>query len=428
MRDRVITFLRSWGLVLLLTLGGLGVALHFVAPPPPRLVRIATGPTPDSAYAIAAEAYARALERVGFQVRRVVTRGSVENLAKLRANEVDFALVQGGVADRARDAGLESLGAVFFEPIWLFARGAPGLAIERVSDVRGRRAAVGPEGSGTRALALALLAANGVEPGAVTLSPKTGLEAAEALVAGEVDAALFVAAAPGPGINRLIRAEGVALVDFTARAEAYAAALPYLTPVRLPLGGISLAEDLPGAPLTLLAPAASLVAHENVHPQLVALLVGILQETHRTRQMFAAEGRFPSPLNQDLPLNRDARRYYERGPTFLQSWLPFWVAVSVERLWVLLIPILGVALPLFRFAPMLYAWQMENRVYRHYTALRSIEAELEATEDPAARQALLAELDALERRVVKVGVPGAFRRHVYALRRDINDVRLRLAA
>jgi TRAP transporter TAXI family solute receptor len=426
MRDRVITFLRSWGLVLLLTLGGLGVALHFVAPPPPRLVRIATGPTPDSAYAIAAEAYARALERVGFQVRRVTTQGSVENLAKLRANEVDFALVQGGVADPARDAGLESLGAVFFEPIWLFTRGGGG--IERVTQVRGRRAAVGPEGSGTRALALALLAANGIAPEAVTLSPRTGIGAAEALIAGEVDAALFVAAAPGPGINRLMRAPGIGLIDFSARAEAYAATLPYLTPVRLPLGGVSLSEDLPPQATTLLAPAASLIAREAVHPQLVALLVGILQETHRGRQMFAAEGRFPSPLNQDLPLNRDARRYYERGPTFLQSWLPFWVAVSVERLWVLLIPILGVALPLFRFAPMLYAWQMENRVYRHYTALRSIEAELEATEDPAARQALLAELDALERRVVKVGVPGAFRRHVYALRRDINDVRLRLAA
>lgn len=418
----VATFIRTWGLIVLLVAGGVAIAYRFVAPPPPERIRIATGPGLDSAYSQAVSRYAEELRAEGFSVELVPSEGSVQNLALLRAGQVDFALVQGGVADRRRDAGLVSLGSVFFEPAWVFVRRDAGL--DRLSQLIGRRVAVGPEGSGTRALAFALLQANALAPETIQALPLAGIQAAEALLAGEVDAAIFVSARAGPAISRLMsETDRVALVDFETRAAAYATLLPALTPVRLPRGGFSLPEDLPTEDIVMLAPAAALVAPASIHPQLVSLFIRILQNEHRGRQAFAPEGRFPSPLNQDLPLHPDAARWYERGPTFLQSWLPFWVAVTVERLWVLIIPLVTLALPLIRFAPPLYTWQMESRIWRYYDDLREIEADAAAARSRTEREALEARLKALEAKIAGLNTPAAYGRQLFALRRDIGFVR-----
>ena len=419
--------IRHWALsaaALLIGCGALGYSL--AAPAPPREIRIASGTDPDSAYTRAAEAYAARLEATGFRVRRVATQGSVENLAMLRAREVDVALVQGGIADPVRDAGLESLGAVFPEPVWAFVHAGHG--ITRLAELRGRRVAIGPEGSGTRVLALALLAANGIAPGDIDPVPLTGMAAAEALLGGAADGAILVSARTTGAIARLIAAApAVALLDFDGRAEAYGVRLPFLTAVTFPRGGASIAEDRPDRALTLLAPVASVVMNEATHPQVVSLLVSIMQEVHRPRTLFAAEGAYPNALAQDLPMNADAERYYARGRTVLQSWLPFWVAVLVERLLVILLPVIGIALPLIRFGPAIYAWQMETRVWRHYETLRRIEAEAEQAAAPSDRAALRARLEELEGRVARLNLPLTYRRHVFALRRDIAYVRAQLA-
>lgn len=418
--------IRHWVLTtiaLLIACGALGYSL--AAPAPPREIRIAVGTVPDSAYTVAAEAYAARLEATRFRVRKVPTPGSVENLRLLHAREVDVALVQGGIADGARDAGLESLGAVFHEPVWIFLRADRGLT--RLADLRGRRVAIGPEGSGTRVLALAMLAANGIGRDGFEALPLSGPEAATALRRGAVDAVILVSARVQGTVAALMRAgPEVALADVTDHADAYAALLPFLTPVRLPRGGLSLAEDLPPEPMTLLAPVASVVVHEATHPQVVSLLVSIMREVHRARTPFAAEAAFPNALAQDLPMNADAERYYARGQTVLQRWLPFWVAVWVERLLYILLPVLGIALPLIRFGPALYAWQMEKRVWRHYDTLRRIEADAAEAPDGVARQALRERLETLEGLVARLALPVSYRRHIFALRRDIAYVRGKL--
>ena len=306
---------------------------------------------------------------------------------------------------RCATPGLESLGAVFAEPVWAFLRADSGAA--RLADLRGRRVAIGPQGSGTRVLALAMLAANDIGPSDFEALPLTGTAAAEALAAGTADAAILVSARTTGAIAALLRAgPALRLVDYAERADAYVVHLPFLSAVRLPRGGLSIAADLPAQAYTLLAPVASVVAHADIHPQVVSLLVGIMQEVHRPRTLFAAEGAFPNALAQDLPMNADAERYYARGRTVLQQWLPFWVAVWVERLLFVLLPVLGIALPLIRFGPVLYAWQMETRVWRHYDTLRRIEAEADRTVEPAARAALRDRLEALEGRVRAAGAAG----------------------
>jgi TRAP transporter TAXI family solute receptor len=426
--QRVLHWLiRHWAVtatLLLLGCGALGYSL--AAPAPPREIRIATGTVPDSAYTLAAEAYAQRLQATGFRVRRVPTQGSVQNLEMLRARQVDVALVQGGIADPVRDAGLESLGAAFVEPVWAFLRADQNMA--RLADLRGQRVAIGPEGSGTRALALAMLAANDIGGSDFTALPLTGAAAAQALAVGDADAAILVSARTTGAIATLLRAgPTLRLIDFADFGDAYGVNLPFLSAVRLPRGGLSLATDVPDRAATLLAPVASVVAHADIHPQIVSLLVGIMQDVHRGRTLFTAEGAFPNTRAQDLPMNADAERYYARGRTVLQGWLPFWVAVWVERLLFVLLPVVGLALPLIRFGPVLYAWQMEARVWRHYETLRRIEAEAEREADAPARAALRGRLEALEGRVARLALPVTYRRHVFALRRDIAYVRAQLS-
>jgi len=424
MLSRFLAFLRTWVLGALLVAGGCALAWYFVAPPPPAVVRIGTGPE-GSAYREVAEAWAAALEREGVAVALRPTDGAVENLALLRGNEVDLAPVQGGLVLAERDAGLASLGGIFNEPAWVFVRRGAGL--RNPMRVAGHKVALGPEGSGTRALALALLAANGVAPGSFQALPLAGLAAAEALLAGEVDVAFFVATRPGPAISRLLREPGeVELVNFATRAAAYAVRLPFLSPVVLPRAGFSLADDLPAQPATLLAAQAFLAAREDLNPQLAALLVRVLQATHRGRQLFAAEGTYPNALNQELPVLPAARQAYEHGPSQLHQWLDFRWAVAVERLWVFAIPLVTLFLPLLRFAPPVYAWQMRMRVWRGYDRLRRVEREAAGNADAAARAALLEKLDALEAQVSRMGVPSGYAALVYAMRRDIDYVRQRL--
>jgi TRAP transporter TAXI family solute receptor len=425
MLGRLFAFLRTWGIGLLLVAAGVWVAWHFVAPPPPAVVRIASGPE-GSVYQQVADFYAQALRREGLVVEVRPTEGSLENLALLRSRDADLAPVQGGVTLQERDQGLVSLGGVFNEPAWVFYRRGAGL--RSPMQVQGRRVAVGPEGSGTRALAIALLAANEVTESSFTPLPLAGLAAAEALLAGEVDVAFFVSARPGPAISLLLRnADKAELANFATRAPAYAVRLPFLSPVVLPRGGFSLAEDLPRESITLMAAGAFVAAREELSPALAALMVRTMQHAHRARQLFAPEGSYPTPLNQELPLHPAARHAHERGPSFFQQYLPFQWAVLVERLWVLAIPLVTLLLPLLRFAPPIYAWQMRMRIWRWYDRLRRVERDaLAAGDNPTARAAAARRLEELEAQVSQIGVSAGYAALLYALRGDIDYVRRRL--
>ncbi len=427
MRRPFAWMIRHWALsasLMLVACAALGYS--FAAPAPPREIRIAVSTAPGSTYGQAAEAYATRLAATGFHVIRRPTGGSLENLALLRAREVDVALVQGGIADPQRDAGLESLGAAFPEPAWVFLRTDRGHA--RLADLRGRRVAIGPPGSGTRAVALAMFAANDIAPVDIQPLPLAGQEAADALLSGAVDGAIMVSAGVTGWIDRLMRAgPEVALMDFTGSAQAYGARLPFLAPVKLPEGGLSIGADLPPQAVTLLAPVASVVMRADAHPKVVSLLVGIMREVQRPRTLFVAEGEFPNTRMQDLPMNADAERTYAHGRSTLQTWLPFWAAVWLEQALFILVPVLGMALPLTRFGPALYARQMRRRVWRHYDTLRAIELEAARTGDAAAWAALRDRLEILEERVARLAMPFTFRRYVYALRHDIAYVRAKLA-
>ncbi|WP_144185989.1 TAXI family TRAP transporter solute-binding subunit [Elioraea rosea] len=414
--------LKVYGIVLVLLVAAGLVGWQFVAPPPPRDITIAAGPE-GGTYLATAKRWAALLSRHGIEARVLTTRGSAENLDLVDAGppRADIAIVQGGVGGEELHPKLTSLGAIAYEAVWVFHRA--GQSATRLAELAGARVAIGPEGSGTRVLAMQLIEGSGAS--GVEALPLAGMDAAQALAAGEIDAAVFVAATPTPAILSLLRDPAVALLDFSARAQAYRTAFPFLTDVPLPAGSASLSEDLPGEPVTLLAPVVQVVARDGIHPQIVTLLLEVLTETQRARQFFAPAGTFPASGPTDWPLHDDAERHYRFGPGILHRYLPFWVAVTIERTWVLIIPLLTILIPLSRIAPPLFRWQIERKIYRWYRDVRTVEHAFE--EGEAARETLLYRLDRVADRVSSTHVPLSYARALYDLRQHIEFVRGRIA-
>ena len=164
---------------------------YFVDPFPPRRISIGCGPQESANYNYA-QTYREILAREGIALELITTAGSAENLKLLDAASggVDIAFVQGSMKSLVQDTDLVSLGSLFFEPLWIFHRN--DLALGRLPDMRGLRLAVGEEGSGTKILAMRLLATNNVNSQNTRILSNGYQEAADMLLQGEVDVAFFV--------------------------------------------------------------------------------------------------------------------------------------------------------------------------------------------------------------------------------------------
>lgn len=423
-RRAAFDLLRIHAPAVLLVVIAFSVAYQFVDPAPPDRIVIATG-SPDGAYARFAHRYREILARVGVTLEVRNTAGSVENLALLDDPDsgVDVAFMQGGLAEYARSDALESLASLFYEPMWLFHR--EGLDLERIADLRGARVAIGPQGSGTRSVALTILADNGLDTSEVLVTEQGGAQAAALIEAGELDAVFVIASPRSDAVVAPLRANGVTLMSLD-RAEAYARHHRFVTAVTLPEGALDLERNLPGTETALVATAASLAARDTLHPALVDLLLQAADEVHRVGGVFERRGEFPSPALTDFPLSDEARRFFDSGPPFLRRTLPFWAATLVDRLLVMLLPLIAIAIPAFRLMPGVYRWRMRSRIYRWYKRLRPLEDRLRGDPDDVAITERLRDLEEIEREVEQLSVPWSFADELYQLRLHIDMVRGKL--
>lgn len=439
-------WLKLYGAAALMTVLGFFVAYQFVDPAPPSRVTIATG-SENGAYYAYAQRYRKFLGEHGIELEVRATAGSVENIQLLKSDSgaIDVAFVQGGAAGKPPATGLMALGSLYFEPLWIFrhtpghdsasgsrrSRNKPG----RLRELAGKRLAVGSQGSGTRAVAVPLLAANGLIGSDSNARSQTGLalvelvelggkEAVQALREGSVDAVFLVASVTSPAVDELLRAPGITPLGFE-RAAAYERRFRYLSRVTLPEGVIDLESNVPANDVVMLAPAATLVAVEGLHPAIVDLLLQAADKVHGGGGIFEIQGQFPSANLVEYPLSADAQRFYKSGPPFLQRFLPFWAATLIDRMLVLLLPLAALLLPLIRIMPPLYRWRVRSRVTRWYRELLAIDPG-SITDNEGAQAARLAELDRLEDEVAKVEVPASFADQLYHLKAHIKLVRLQV--
>ena len=413
--------------LLLITLLALWAGFKFIRPAPPDTI-IITGGAKGSSFANAAEKYRAILERNGVKLQILESEGSLDNLRRLRdpAFKVDVGFVQGGLVVDGDAGDLVSLGSLFYVPLVVFYRGEQ--PIERLSEFKGKRLAIGREGSGTHFLNVLLLRANGVDKTTSTLLDLSGADAAQALLERKIDAALLMGDAATPEIMRkLVHTRGIHMMDFK-QADAYSRRFRYLSKLELPMGSIDFAKNMPEQTMALIAPTVELVARPDLHPALSDLLVEAARETHGRATLLQRAGEFPAPLEHEYPISGDAARYYKSGKGFWYRYLPFWLASLVDRTMVVLVPIVVVLIPAIKLVPALYRWRIRTRIYKRYGELMALEREMLNETTPEQRTELGKRLDEIEKRVNGSKMPLPFADQFYVLREHINFVRRRLAA
>ncbi len=425
LRDLLITF--GPPLLLIVALGYL--AYRLVDPAPPTVVTLSTGQE-NSAYEVLGKRYAAMLARQGITVKLQRSEGSMQNLQRLQDPDsgIDIAFVQSGstTLQNSEQHDLESLGSLFVEPVWLFHRA--GVKVDSLRDLRGLRVNVGPRGTGVPQLVERLLDANGVPLQRVNLTEMENTPATMALLSGKIDALVFSSSAEGLLIQMLLQTPGVKLFSFT-QAEAYARRFPFLSAVSLPRGIVDLGRGIPSRDYRLIAPTATLVARDDLHPALVDLFVQAAADIHGTPGWFQKRGEFPSANYSEIPVAVAAEKYYKSGQPLLQRYMPFWVANFVERMWLVLVALGALLVPLSRVVPPLYVWKVRSRIYRWYGQLRNAELAVEEA-GPLERRRVCEEqmqrLDEIEQRVNRMTIPLSFAEELYGLRSHINFVRKRL--
>lgn len=412
----------AWPLLLVCLLT-VFLALHYVRPAPPKTLTIASGAA-GSRFQLAALQYQKILARSGIKLNVLTTEGSLDNLDRLRtpSSGVDIALVQSGLSQPDQAGNLVSLGSLFYVPLTIFYRSPHPL--DRLSQLHGHRIAIGPEGSGTRTLAMALLRANEIEPGGPTeLLDLEGAEARSALLSGKADAVFLTGDSATPEtIREMLHAAGIRMFDFP-QADAYVRRFTYLSKLDVPPGAFDLGENLPPDHLNLLASTIELVAHSDLHPALSDLLIEAATEVHGHASLLAHAGEFPSARINDFPISADAMRYYKSGKSFAYRYLPFWLASLLDRALVVMLPALLVIIPIIRYIPEIYNWNIRRRINRRYGQLMALERQSLRGLSAEERTALIEHVAKIEKSVIGLKLPGSHATQLFTLRQHLQFVR-----
>jgi TRAP-type uncharacterized transport system substrate-binding protein len=400
----------------LATISVAGAIAYFFESAPATTITITSGPEGSVFYRNATK-YAEILARSGVKLKVIPSNGSLENLQRLGnpSSHVDIGIAQAGLPP---PPGLISLGSISYQPLLLFYR-AP--ALELISDLTGKKIAIGAQGSGARSFALKLLAANGInEKGPTELLDLDADEAAKALTDRKIDAAFIMSESASSDILHLLLE--IHLYNYK-QANAYSRKIDYLNVLDLPEGSIDFGQNIPDHDINLVGPMVELVAAKGLHPALSDLILEAATEVHSKPGIFQYRGEFPSETDHAIPLSEDASRFYKSGKSFFYRYLPFWIASLASRIVVVFIPTLVILIPALRSIPAFFRWRTHVKIRRRYRELLSLEKEFRADSNPEHEEIFRQRFEKIEQTVEKMQIRAAFADQFYGLRGHIDYVR-----
>ena len=417
----------AWPLLILLLAILMGI-WWYADPPPPRHVLMATGSS-GSSYEALGKKYVEFFKEKGITLELVATTGAQENIDRLsdRDDPVQVAFVQAGVDHSKEVTGIQSLGAIAYDPIWFFYRGSElkvsesdsvGVVLRHFAN---KKISVGIEGSGTYAQSTKILKAAGYEKG-VQVFNLAGHDAVKALQAGEIDGTFIVDSYDAPNVQVLLNDKSLHLVTFK-RAAAYVKLMPYLNILDVPQGSLNLPRNFPPSDIKLLATTTNLLIDDRMHPAIQFLFLEAAREINGKESFFAERGEFPSFKDSMLPESPVAIHYEKNNYPLLVTYLPFWVAELINRLIFVLLPFCVLGYPLLQALPGYRAKRMQNKINRLYGSLKSLEQELLNGFDDQQRDEYLKRLNLLEYQALNIKVSKRLSGDYYALRASIDYVR-----
>ena len=402
------------------------LALVHWFPAPPSKVIIATA-FKGASFEYYGKRYAQRFARAGVQLEQRETAGAVENLKLLMDSNsgVQIAFMTGGISNGSLAPGILSLGVVYNQPYWIF-YSLPELVVG-ISQLKGKRIAVGPVGSGTRFSAELILGRGGVTSATATFLPLAGNAAVDALDQGKVDVVWIIGAPDATAVQSLLRKPNVRLMSFPM-AEAFTRIYPDLVRLVLPQGVVDIDRIIPANDVPIVGTTTRVLIRNDLHPAIVQLLLETMIEEHSGPGIFQRVKEFPNANDAEYPLALSAVDYYKNGPSWLQRQLPLWLLVHVQRVIAVLVASLAIGIPLFGYAPKAYRWFIRERLFKFYRRLQSVEKALRTELSAAQMVDLQSDLDNLEKEVSFLWFPARHSDLFFLFRGHLNLTRNRLAA
>jgi TRAP-type uncharacterized transport system substrate-binding protein len=246
------------------------VVVEYLVPSPPSSVTIATG-REGTTFDYFGQRYRARFARAGIELNVRSTAGALENFRLLRdaKSNVQIAFTTGGISNRTEAPELRSMGLISNVPFWIFY--SSSRLLDSPTQLKGKRIAVGPEGSGARYDADRILSRANIDAKTATLLPLAGDGAVEALNNGTADAALLVGGSNAPSVESLLKNPNVRLMSFSS-ADAFLRVFPDLVRLVLPKGVVQLDPPNPPEDIMLIGTTAKVLISDDLHPAIIQLL------------------------------------------------------------------------------------------------------------------------------------------------------------
>lgn len=272
-----------------------------------------------------------AAEREG-RIENLVSRGSKDSIERLiaarKSCEVQFALAQDGF-DWEKYPELRLVGRIGRTEAMLLL-GRNGDAIHRITDMRGLRIGVGPEGSGSAFLAERIFSGLDLASLNIALEYHTLKQQTSLAAAGTLDFAMFVMDEDAELIQAAVRDLGLQIVSVDQTA-ALARRFSFVHYGTLVAGQFDPVRVLPAVDKQLLRLDTLLLgngcaSHSNV--------IGLMTMVARNYPQFIERNRAAQPPT-GLTVSESARGFFEnQGAEFADEYAPWLVDIMPPSNWV----------------------------------------------------------------------------------------------
>lgn len=360
--------------IILLVIASFYITSQFIQPSPVKELTIATGSKSGNYYQTALE-YKKLLEKEGVKINILESHGSIENIKLINENKADIAFIQNGTITSAQTNHISTLASIYYEPLWVFYKN-DGYSMEYIIQLISKKISIGKEGSGTKDLASRILKENGINKENSQILNYSSSKSKELLLKGKIDAMFVVTSHESKVVKELLANPKINVLSFK-RSKAYSRKYTFLESLTLYEGTLDLYKNLPDENINLLSTTANLVVKEGVSEELLRLFLKKVKEVHKNKDLFAKQNQFPNLNNMKLETNETAQKYFTNGDTWLEKIFPYWVASNIDRLKILIIPLLTLMIPLFKGVLPLYQWSMRSKIYRWYDELMQYDIKIE---------------------------------------------------